>query len=160
MRRSDSTSKILLHAHEATRRQLATATTTPTTRRETRRLVESGFRTINNSRNRFRLVGFSQAKSLISFSTCFYKIDCFFVYASRPESRSGGYAMIDYFVRNPHSLRLFCPRPALLPTICPQPAVPSTALCVLRICRLADFFFFVVSSQMVAKVSRSPCLNS
>ena len=57
--------------------------------------------------------------------------------------------MIDCFVRNLHVCRLFCP----------QPALSLTALCALHICRLADFFFFVVSSQWLLKYSRSPHRN-
>ena len=59
------------------------------------------------SRNQLRLVGFNQAKSLISFSTCFFKIECFFGVRLSTEVTLGGYTMIDYFVRNPHSCRLF-----------------------------------------------------
>jgi len=43
----------------------------PSTTVATRKLVESRLHTINTSRNRFRLVGSNQAKSLIPFPTCF-----------------------------------------------------------------------------------------
>ena len=98
--------------------------------------------------NQLRLVGVNQAKSFISFLTCFSQDRLLFW--CTPLDRT--------YARGLHHNRLLCAQPALLPTF--LSATRTLIECFMRavhlICCLVDFFsVFVVFYQRLLKYSRS-----